>query len=374
MEDREGVVTQGERAVYELRVLYEQYGYQAYRMSKFEEYDLYLQNRNFLKSKNIIAFNDPSGRLLALRPDVTLSIIKNVKDDAPGALRLYYNENVYRADPATHEIQEIMQAGLEYIGDVDLYALCEVIVLARRSLAAVGGEFAMDISHMGFVAGVLEAVEWPCGAQEQVLSCISRKNAHDILRLCAEAGVDAALAEKIAALATLCGPFEKTLEQARNLCISGAAAQALGELEALWQALSAAGEGASLNLDFSLVNDISYYNGIIFQGFLEGVPSAVLAGGRYDNLVRRLGKKPGAVGFAVYLDLLAGKNQARREYDVDALLLYDDATDIASLLRAANMLADTGQRVRVEKAVPGDVRYRQLLRMKEKGLEIESRP
>jgi ATP phosphoribosyltransferase regulatory subunit len=59
-----------------------------------------------------------------------------------------------------------------------------------------------------------------------------------------------------------------------------------------------------MNLDFSIVNDISYYSGIIFQGYIEGIPEKVLSGGRYDKLLRKFGNRSGAVGFAVYLDLL----------------------------------------------------------------------
>ena len=85
-----------ERAVFELRSLYQKYGYRQYKMGKFEEYDLYVRNKDFLVSDGIITFTDTNGRLMALKPDVTLSIIKN-STDAPGCLhKVYYNENVYR--------------------------------------------------------------------------------------------------------------------------------------------------------------------------------------------------------------------------------------------------------------------------------------
>jgi ATP phosphoribosyltransferase regulatory subunit len=59
-----------------------------------------------------------------------------------------------------------------------------------------------------------------------------------------------------------------------------------------------------LRLDFSIANDVNYYNGLIFQGFVHGVPGVVLSGGRYDLLLQRLEKPQGAVGFAVYLNAL----------------------------------------------------------------------
>ncbi len=72
-----------EKAIFALRTLYQQYGYMPFKMSKFEEYEFYIQNKDFLVSDRIISFNDTNGKLLALKPDVTLSIIKN-GEDKPG--------------------------------------------------------------------------------------------------------------------------------------------------------------------------------------------------------------------------------------------------------------------------------------------------
>ena len=66
-----------ERLSLRLRLLYEEAGFRQYRMGRFEEYGLYQQNRRFLASDQVITFTDLDGRLLALKPDVTLSIAKN---------------------------------------------------------------------------------------------------------------------------------------------------------------------------------------------------------------------------------------------------------------------------------------------------------
>ena len=86
------ILKSDERAILTLRSIYKQYGYMPYKMSKFEEYDFYIKNKDFLLSDRIITFNDTNGKLLALKPDVTLSIIKNA-DDTPGTKhKVYYNE------------------------------------------------------------------------------------------------------------------------------------------------------------------------------------------------------------------------------------------------------------------------------------------
>ena len=123
-----------ERFSLSLRTLYSQYGYTQYKMSKFEEYDLYAKNKDFLISDSVITFTDLNGKLMALKPDVTLSIVKNSLDDPECIQKHYYAENVYRSVKGAHGYKEIMQVGLECLGCVDDYCLGEVLMLAAKSL------------------------------------------------------------------------------------------------------------------------------------------------------------------------------------------------------------------------------------------------
>ena len=104
--------------------LYKSFGYRKFKMSKFEPYDLYADYRDFLTSRELITFTDLDGTLLAMKPDITLSIIKN----NTGEEKVYYNENVYRA--RNHHYREIQQVGVECVGKVDFY--CEAEILAMR--------------------------------------------------------------------------------------------------------------------------------------------------------------------------------------------------------------------------------------------------
>ena len=49
---------------------------------------------------------------------------------------------------------------------------------------------------------------------------------------------------------------------------------------------------------------MEYYNGLVFQGYLQGLPRPLLKGGRYDLLMQKFTPGAGAIGFAVYLDEL----------------------------------------------------------------------
>ena len=362
----------GEEAIRGFRALYRSYGYRRYKMSKFEAYDLYVENKNFLASERIVTFPGVGGRLMALRPDVTLSIVKNAAAGEGEIEKLYYNETVYRTED--DELREITQVGLECIGRLDDYAMGEVVLLAARSLALVDEDYLLTLSHMGIVSALLDAAipadEHP-GLREKLLSCIGEKNAHGLRALCAEAGVEPAAAERLAALTQLGGGFDDAVEDLRTLCAESAEAMAgLGELESISRMLALYGTASHLRLDFSLVNDLQYYNGVIFKGYLRALPCELLSGGRYDRLARRFGRE-GAIGFGINVDLLERLGEAGDEYDVDVLLCYDVSVDADALIRAVKMLCESGQSVRVQAAgAPVKLKFRQRLNLREGGLEI----
>ena len=354
-----------ERAGLVLRELYHRHGYQPYRMSKFEPYDLYVRNKSFLVSENILTFTDTDGRLMALKPDVTLSIVKNAQAPAGALEKVYYSENVYRTSPASVGYREIMQTGLECIGALDAAAVGEVLILAAESLAALGGgAYLMDLGHMELVAGLLE--ELAEGVRTELLAELGRKNMAAIRSLCAQAGAPHRLADRLCRLSRLYGTPEEVLPQLEELAEGHRARAALAELAELCGVLECRGLLENLRLDFSIANNMSYYNGIIFRGYLPGLAGGVLAGGRYDNLMRRMGKTGGAVGFAVYLDQLE-RLDGDSGCDVDVLLLYGPGDSPAAVARRAGALMSRGKSVRTERGVPAGLRCREIIRFGEGG-------
>ena len=185
MMNNEKVCTNEELTVFRLRSLYRACGYAPYKMSKFEEYDLYVKNKDFLISEGIITFTDTRGKLLALKPDVTLSIIKNSKDVEKNVSKVYYNENVYRIAKGSHAFKEIMQTGLECIGDIDAYHIAEVVSLAVRSLALLSDSYMLDLSHVGLISAVFDALQLDRAAIKGLLSAVEKKNEGELSALAA---------------------------------------------------------------------------------------------------------------------------------------------------------------------------------------------
>ena len=121
--------------------------------------------------------------------------------------------------------------------------------------------------------------------------------------------------------------------------------------------------GARVRIDFSVVDDMRYYNGIVFKGFIKGIPTSVLSGGRYDSLMSRMGKKSGALGFAVYLDLIDELDTDTDEYDCDVFLIYEENTPIGVIAKRAEEIAASGKKIRCGRAVPVGVRVRETVKM-----------
>ena len=325
-----------------LRSLYTSYGYRPYKMSRFEEYDLYAGNKDFLVSGNVITFTDTDGKLMALKPDVTLSIVKSVKDTKGAVSRICYDENVFRVSDKSGTFREIMQAGLECIGDVSSVELAEVVSLAQKSLSVISDRSVLTISHMGIVEGFIR--ELTEETKQKALNALASRNVPELKSM----GLD-----KLAELAGLTGSNEGIYARLADMAADSAS---IDELKTIVSVL----DQDRVRIDFSVLGGMKYYNGITFRGYVDGVPTTVLSGGQYDKLMKRMGKKSRAVGFAVYLDALERLLEDRSEYDVDVVLLYKDSDDVADVLKKAAALRESGSTVAVLRSVPETLRCKEV--------------
>lgn len=347
-----------EQVILELKKLYNVYGYKKYNASRFEEYSLYLENKNFFSSDKIITFNDLDGKLLALKPDVTLSMAKNTTATYTDTQKLYYLENVYRESKESHVYKEIMQMGIEVLGNVDLYTIIEIICLAEKSLDIISSEFIISISHMDFILGFLNSLNLEHKNFVKLLYCIRRKNSIEIKKI----GIDIDLSEKqveiLIEMASIYGDFSENLEKAKALVINEDMKKAVLELEKLYKTLKAIGLGKNIQLDFSMINDTDYYDGVIFKGYINGLPRSVLAGGKYSSMMRKMNKDADGIGFAIYLNELQYIFNEQSDYDVDVVILYDEKSDYIKLFEYTNEFINKNQKVFATTNIPKELTYK----------------
>ncbi len=308
------LLDQTEKLIYALRCLYRENGYRQFKMGKFEDYDLYSKNKDFLISDSLISFTDTNGKLKALKPDVTLSIIKSYRNTEE-TIKLCYDESVFRVSKGTGSFKELQQTGLECIGKVDDQEIASVLRLAAESLEQVSEDYVLEVTNLDILSAFTEDILMGMESSEakelrsELLRCVSEKNTHEIdgiVRNYVSGETD--IQPKVDALKELIGSYgevDNVLSKVRLIAENKQMAlSAIDKLEKILGLIKDTEAYRHLRLDFSLVNDTNYYNGITFQGYIQGIPSSVLSGGQYNRLMRRMKKTADAIGFAVYLDTL----------------------------------------------------------------------
>lgn len=329
-----------EKLSLKLRSIYEGYGYLPYKMSKFEEYDLYSKNKDFLGDGGILTFTDVSGRLMALKPDVTLSIVKNSKGST-GTQKVYYKENVYRTSRKGGGFKEIQQCGIECIGNVDNYEIIEVLLLALESLKATGRPFKLEISHIGILSSLMSDINISDNDISELITCIKRKNSDGISEVAEKNGIDLSVLSSVVALN---GNAADIVNELRNLC-SDRCRDDIETLDMVINELSELGFSNNIGIDLSIMNDMNYYRSLVFRGYVDCIPESVLIGGRYDDVVKKMGRDCGAIGFAVALDKLNELSKTDDPTYRDVMLVYSDDTSPSIVLNAINCFRKQGKSV-----------------------------
>ncbi len=292
----ENILKFEEQVVFAMRKLFVNGGYRQFKMSKFEEYDLYSKNKDFLVNDGVITFNDTNGKLLALKPDVTLSIIKNSKD-LSSLQKYYYNENVYRISESTHAYKEIMQTGLECIGPISDVEVVEVVSLAIECLKVVSNSTILALSNVGLLNAILDDYKVAEEKRADIIKAINEKNVGELKLIVSD--------EQFSAIKCLTHSFsnyEETLLALAKIVKSNESKALLTDFEGVCRKLADNGYDNVLAIDFSITDSDGYYSGIVFKGYINGIAQRVLSGGQYDKLMKRMGRNAGAIGFAVYLD------------------------------------------------------------------------
>ena len=364
MIDYDKVLRNDEHAILKLRQLFGLYGYQRFKTGKFEEYELYARNKDFIGNDGILTFTDSKGNLIALKPDVTLSIAKNTDVVSSEVQKFWYDDEVYRLSKWSGTFREIPQMGIECIGNIGGYDVCEVIILAVRSLNLIDENYIMDLSHMGIVRGITSLLELTPEAEEKVLQCIGGKNIHGALKICKEHSVPDNMCYRLKDLISIYGPIDEMVDRLNQLAMNDTMKSAVDELKVVVSALKAQNLEKHVRFDFSVVNDMGYYNGVIFQGFVEGIASAILSGGRYDNLIWKMGHKDaGAIGFSISMGELTELNRQCKDVDVDVVILDNPEVDLVTLNRIVSKYTDEGNSVSVQKSIPKNLRYSKLVQI-----------
>lgn len=356
-------ISREESVASELCSLFRRYGYLPFKMRKFEDYDLYVRFKDYLLSDHVITFTD-EGKLLALKPDVTLSLIRSVRAEKGEIKKLFYRESVYRRPRPGEPIRELLQTGLECIGDLDACALSEVLALAAQSLRRISPDAVLVLSELDIVDAFLARITSEDTVKKELRRLAGEKNLPGIRALGQKTDLPRESVEALCELLSLSGTPEEVLPRLSPLAKAAGADEPFAGLTGILAALKGTAADGLLILDFSAVSDGKYYNGLAFRGFVKGLPERVLAGGQYDRLMARMGKASRAVGFAVYLDQIALLDR-EDEPDADVLLVYKNASP-GSVMRKADELRAAGKSVLALPDMPEGGRFGEIVELSDK--------
>ena len=292
------------RAVEErLSDVFRRWGYREVVTSAYEYFDVLSQGTDHELQERMFKMVDrESGRLLALRADVTPQIARIVATrmrDEPKPLRLRYVTNVFRYDePHVGRYREFYQAGVELIGLPNPEGDAEMIAMTVEGLRALGLErFQIDVGQTEFFRGILEDVAADPATARELRSALGHKDLSALERLVGELHAPAAVTELLLALPTLYGRGD-VLDRAERLVKNPRSEAALANLAEVYRLLRAYGLADSVLLDLGEVRGFDYYSGVHFEAYVSGLGASLVGGGRYDQMLARFGYDCPATGFA----------------------------------------------------------------------------
>ncbi|TXJ43362.1 ATP phosphoribosyltransferase regulatory subunit [Brachyspira aalborgi] len=323
--------------------IYERFGFKKIKLSKFEDYNLYNNNKDFLQTEHILTFMNLNGNLKSLRPDVTLSIVKKVlKDNEKETQKIYYIEDIYKI--VSNEYEEIPQVGVEIIGKLNNYSNLEIISMAIESLKSINKNYILEISNIDFISAIFDEINLEENLKIEILNNIYLKNKHDLEKLLNK-NVDNKYKKYILSFIELSGNYKDILKKLKSLIINKKMQKSYEELKSLSFVFELYNNFDKILLDFSIESQLGYYNGIIFKGYIKESNDIILSGGRYDKLLNKFNSNKNAIGFAIYMDKLYEKNKSS-DY-IDILILYKSG-DENILLNEVRKFMNKNKKVRVD--------------------------
>lgn len=323
--------------------IYEKFGFKKIKLSKFEDYNLYNNNKDFLQTEHILTFMNLNGNLKSLRPDVTLSIVKKVlKDNEKETQKIYYIEDIYKI--VSNEYEEIPQVGVEIIGKLNNYSNLEIISMAIESLKSINKNYILEISNIDFISAIFDEINLEENLKIEILNNIYLKNKHDLEKLLNK-NVDNKYKKYILSFIELSGNYKDILKKLKSLIINKKMQKSYEELKSLSFVFELYNNFDKILLDFSIESQLGYYNGIIFKGYIKESNDIILSGGRYDKLLSKFNSNKNAIGFAIYMDKLYEKNKTSDFIDI--LILYKSG-DENILLNEVRKFMNKNKKVRVD--------------------------
>ena len=348
--------------------VFKSYGYRQVATPTIEYYEIFSSIKSRVLKNEMFKLVDKSGELLTLRPDATIPIAriiaKNYKKNK-GNYKVFYTTQVYKMK--TEFKREITQTGIEYFGNPNSEADGEVISNAVECMLKCNLDFKIEMGNARYYKSLLDETNLSEQIKLKLKKLIEYKNFVELKSYVNQLELDTKIKEAIIAMPSLYGVFRTTILEAEKYCLNDNMKYALDELREIYSLIEDYGYSEYVSLDLGLINDLEYYTGVIFKGYIKGYGDSVLSGGRYDTLTEYYGESIPATGFGLSVDdlmngmIIQNKLEKDNKYKIDYIITYEkenrkEAIKKAKELRAEGyivelkLIEDADEKTKVEEA------------------------
>ena len=308
---------------------FSKWGYSEVSTPIVEYYKTFNHKTQDLKEEEMYKFFDSRGRILVLRPDMTVPVARLVNTklkDMKLPLKLFYNAEVFRVHESFEgKRTEYLDCGIELIGASGEKTDLEVLVTALEVLKALDTkkEFKLEIGNVNILKSALKDMNLSIDNQNKVIELINKKSLTSLREYLDDIEIRKEYKEFLNKFPWLFGGYEM-IKKAKGLAFNEDMKKNIEYLENLYLNLQKLGYEKYLSVDISMVPRVNYYSGIIFKGYVKEIGSTVIRGGRYDNLLESFGKSIPAIGFSVDVNLLIDSCDYEEKVNSEKIILSKD--------------------------------------------------
>ncbi|KZE64364.1 ATP phosphoribosyltransferase regulatory subunit [Fictibacillus phosphorivorans] len=283
----------------------ESWGYQFIQTPTLEYHDT-VGEASAILDQQLFKLLDMEGKTLVLRPDMTAPIARVVSSSMKHVaypLRLAYSSPVFRAQQREGgRPAEFEQVGIELIGEGTASAEAEALALMTEVIKKSGiTSYTIAVGHIGFVQELLSDILGNDSRAGELLRYLNEKNYVGYTSHVKQLPLSSIDTQRLLKLLDLRGGVE-VLNEALSLKPNVNGQRTLQELKTLYSLLGEYEAAQNIVFDFTLFSHMSYYTGIVFEGYAAGIGAPIASGGRYDDLLNRFDREAPAIGFAIRMD------------------------------------------------------------------------
>ncbi|ASW43797.1 ATP phosphoribosyltransferase regulatory subunit [Clostridium isatidis] len=331
-----------QRIIKNINKIFDSWGYKEVITPTIEFYETFKYDNSGLKEENMYKFFDNKGRILVLRPDMTVPVARVVATklkDTKGISRLRYQANVFRVyEELAGMRNEYTDCGIELFSKEKNFSDLETLIIAIETLTSIGvKDFKLEIGDVNFFKSALEQLNI---SQEDSLSLaelVEKKRLKSLSDFLNNLSIDYDKKKFFMELPLIFGSGKELLDKYEEISFTSKMKASVKYLKSLYGKLEKLGYESCVSFDLGIIPRLNYYTGIIFRGFIQGSGNFVLSGGRYDELMKDFGQDLKAIGFSINIDELIQLMDISKYYKEGYKILFNEAKEIEALNKSIEL-------------------------------------